>query len=259
VDTFALKVVVTPALIGIASLAGRRWGEGVGGWLVGLPFTSGPVVLFLALDHGASFAALSAWGSLAGTIAQAAFCLVYGLVGRRRHWLIALAAGSLGFVAASLALRRAELPLPLLLVGVIASLALTLWLLPELSGAAGPAPRPRGDLPARMALATALVLGLTAMAPALGPRWSGILATFPVYAGLLAVFAHRLQGPSAARRVLRGLLYGLFAFAGFFVVIAVMIERSGTAPAFAAAILVALTIHAVSFRAVAPPSRSSAE
>ena len=37
IDTLILKVVVTPILIAAASLAGRRWGQSVSGWLVGLP------------------------------------------------------------------------------------------------------------------------------------------------------------------------------------------------------------------------------
>lgn len=36
-DSLLLRIVVTPALIGAASLAGRRWGQAVSGWLVGLP------------------------------------------------------------------------------------------------------------------------------------------------------------------------------------------------------------------------------
>jgi len=48
----ALKLVLTPALIAIATLAGRRFGPSISGWLVGLPFTSGPVSLFLALEQG---------------------------------------------------------------------------------------------------------------------------------------------------------------------------------------------------------------
>jgi hypothetical protein len=42
--------------------------------------------------------------------------------------------------------------------------------------------------------------------------------------------------------VLRGLLLGLFAFAGFFLVLALSIERAGIARAFAAAVAAAL-IH----------------
>ena len=44
-DSFVLKLVLTPTLIGAASLAGRRWGPAVSGWLVGFPFTSAPIAL----------------------------------------------------------------------------------------------------------------------------------------------------------------------------------------------------------------------
>src|SRR5215218_6073961 len=35
----------------LASLAVRRWGDAIGGWLVGLPLTSGPVAAFLAIQY----------------------------------------------------------------------------------------------------------------------------------------------------------------------------------------------------------------
>ena len=60
-DTLILNL----ALIRAASLAGRRWGESVSGWLPGLPLTSGPVCLFLALEQGPRIRAASTLGSLA--------------------------------------------------------------------------------------------------------------------------------------------------------------------------------------------------
>lgn len=47
-----IKVVLAPALIGVASWVSRRWGASAGGWFAALPLTSGPVVLVLAA-HGA--------------------------------------------------------------------------------------------------------------------------------------------------------------------------------------------------------------
>lgn len=44
--------------------------------------------------------------------------------------------------------------------------------------------------------------------------------------------------------MLRGLLLGLFAFAGFFFVLALLIERAGIAQAFAGAIAAALVLQA---------------
>jgi hypothetical protein len=66
---------------------------------------------------------------------------------------------------------------------------------------------------------------------------------------VLAVFSHRLQGAEAAVSVLRGLLLGLFAFAGFFLTVAQLLETNGIAGAFGAAILVALALQGISLAA----------
>jgi hypothetical protein len=71
------KLVISPLLLAVASLATRRWGAAVGGFLVGLPLTSGPVSVFLALEGGPTFAVQATAGSLAATAGQAGFCLAY--------------------------------------------------------------------------------------------------------------------------------------------------------------------------------------
>jgi hypothetical protein len=73
-----------------------------------------------------------------------------------------------------------------------------------------------------------------------------LLTTVPLYVTILTIFAHRHQGPAAAAHVLRGLLYGLFAFAGFFITLGLLIERTGIGPSFAFAILTALAIQGTS-------------
>src|SRR5690348_7655077 len=151
-DLFLLKLVAAPALILLASLAGRRWGEAVGGWFVGLPLTSGPVVFFLALEQGTAFAAATTRGSLAGAAAEAGFCLAYGSAARFTPWPVALAAGSVTFALGAAVLAIAALQLVPLVVAIITSLAISLSLLPRLDAGtvALPAP-PRWDLPVRMA------------------------------------------------------------------------------------------------------------
>jgi hypothetical protein len=245
-DNLTLKLVVTPALIGAATLAGRRWGQSIGGWLVGLPLTTGPVAFFIALDHGEPFAAAAALGSLAGAAAEAAFCVAYGWLALRAGWPLALLAGSTAFAAVGVALQGLTLgPLPLLLIG-IGALALALRLMPATVPGPAPVRPPRGDLPARMVLATLVVLLITALAPRLGARLSGLLATYPLFAAILTAFAHRLQGPAAAVSVLRGLLFGLFAFAAFCFVLGVSLVRLGIPGAFGAAIAVALLVQGIS-------------
>src|SRR5262245_20681763 len=107
-ETFVLKLIVTPALIAAASLAGRRWGQAERGWLVGLPLTSGPIALFVAVERGAGFAAATAVGALAAATAEAAFCVAYAYTAKRRPWPLCLLAASAAFMLTAVALR----PLP---------------------------------------------------------------------------------------------------------------------------------------------------
>ncbi len=249
-ESLLLKLILTPALIGAASLAGRRWGPSVSGWLVGLPLTSGPVAFFLALSHGTAFAAAAATGTLTGTFAECTFCLTYAWLARRAGWPLTLGASFLAFLIPIAALQYLVLPLVLLYLLIVVALSLAFHWMPRAEATLKPgapassAPAPRWDIPARMILATAFVLLLTGAAPILGPRLSGLLSPFPLYASILAAFAHRLQGPAAAAGVLRGLLMGLYAFASFFLVLALLIARLGIAPAFAASILAALAVQA---------------
>ena len=246
-----LKLVATPLLILAASLAGRRWGDSVSGWFIGLPLTSGPVCFFLALEQGPGFAAQSAAGCLAGAVAEAAFCLAYGSAACRADWLPALVAGTVAFVATAGLLAMTELALPPLPVLVIAALASALLLMPRSEAAPLALPAaPRWDIPVRMAVATALVFGLTELAPLLGPTVSGLAATYPVFAAVLSAFAHHARGRGAAIGVLRGLLAGLFGFAGFFTVLATAIEPFGIALSFAMATLVASAIQPLSLLAL---------
>lgn len=255
-DNLTLKLVVTPALIGAATLAGRRWGQSIGGWLVGLPLTTGPVAFFIALDHGEPFAAAAALGSLAGAAAEAAFCIAYGWLAVRGAWPLALLAGSGAFAVVGVALQGLALgPLSLLLIG-IGALALALRLMPATAAAPAPVRPPRGDLPSRMVLATLVVLLITAFAPRLGARLSGLLATYPLFAAILAAFAHRLQGPAAAVGVLRGLLFGLFAFATFCFVLGVSLIPLGLSAAFGAAIAVAVLVQGLSLWRLRAPGPS---
>jgi len=246
VETLALKLVLTPALIGVSTLVGRRWGQAVGGWLVGLPLTSGPVVLFLALDHGTAFGADAAQGALRGLVAETCFAVCYAWTAQWRTWPLALLSGTAGFVVAGIAMQGLA-PAPVILVAmVVGGLVLALRILPRFTGIAG-AVRPQSwDLPARMVTATLLVLALTSAAEWLGPQLSGIISTFPVFAGVLTVFAHQALGKSAAINVLRGLLLGLFSFAAFFVALAVTIERFGIATGFVAALAAALAVQTLS-------------
>lgn len=240
----ALKLVLTPAVMVGATLAGRRWGGAVSGWLIGLPLTSGPLVLVLAVGHGNHFAAHTALGSLSGAVAEAAFVLGYAFGGR-----VPLVAASVAFAAAAATVHSLALPY---LVGIApVALLVSLRLLPPFPVRTETTDRPpRWDLPARAIAATALVLVLSAAATTLGARLTGLLAVYPLYSAVLATFAQRLEGRAAAVGLLRGLLMGLFSFAAFYSVLAYSLLHTSTAVAFITAVAAALTVQAASLRRI---------
>lgn len=242
-EAVALRLLLTPVLIGVASLVGRRWGPAVSGWLVGLPFTSGPVTLFLALAHGDRFAATAAVGTLTGVVAVVVYIVAYAWIAPRHGWPAALPAACAGFAGATMLLRALALPLAVATPLVLLCLVSAPGVLPRrIDAAAEPAQSPRWDVPARMAVAALFVLLLTSLAPVLGPRLTGLLAPFPIFVTILAVFAHH-QGPHAVSQVLRGVVLGLFSFAGFFALLSAVLVPGGLVLAFAAAILTALLIQ----------------
>jgi hypothetical protein len=88
------------------------------------------------------------------------------------------------------------------------------------------------------------------------PAGCGAFAPFPVYAGVLAVFAHRQSG-DAASNVLKGLLLGLFSFAAFFTLLAVELSRLGIGLAFLLATAAALTVQGASLMPLRAPAQSA--
>jgi len=106
-----LRLLLVPAAVWLASLAARRWGHTVSGYLGGLPLIGGPITLYLALDHGPAFAAQSATVTLAAILGQAAHLIAFAHAGRSmtlsqrrgRLWPFALAAGWASFAAVAIA------------------------------------------------------------------------------------------------------------------------------------------------------------
>ena len=221
----AWKLLLVPAFIGTLSLAGRRWGPAISGWLVGLPVVAGPIVFFLAVEQGRSFASGAARGTLSGLASLSAYALVYGRLSRRFDWVGSLLAGWCAFLLSTLVLERIPMP-PLVLsfLAVSGIFLLVLRLLPGIDSLGDLPEMPAWEIVARMAAGAALVVAITGVARSLGPRLSGLLTPFPVAATVFTVFTHRFQGGAAAARLLHGLIAGSFTLAVFFFIIAATLE-----------------------------------
>jgi hypothetical protein len=246
-NILVLKLILAPVIIGSASLAGRRWGPAVSGWIVGMPLTSGPVIFFVALSHSTSFAAKAALGVLSGGLSLVFYALTYSWLATRFRWPIAISGSFIVFAASTIFLQSHTFPLLPIFGLVCVFLFIGLNLMPkdtvekESESKANP-----WDIPFRILIGTSFILLLTGIAPWIGPRLTGLLTTIPLYVTILAIFAHRDQGPVAAAHVLRGLLYGMFAFTGFFIILSLLIERTSLAVAFGAAVFTALTVQGLS-------------
>ena len=238
-----LKLALTPLLIAVVTIAARRWGPAVGGWLAGLPLTSGPVSVFLAIEQGPRFAGEAAEGTLLGLPAVAAFCLVYAGSARRVPWPVSAVLGLIAFAVVAWLASWLSTSLPVLSAIVLALLIVAMFAFHMPAPESRQSAPLRWDLSLRMATATAMVLLITAAADTLGPKWSGLLSPFPVFACVMAVFAHRQAGADTARRVLGGVLLGSFAFASFFLAVGLLIERQALVPAYALAAATALLVN----------------
>lgn len=193
-----------------------------------------------------------------GVASQAVFALAYVWSGRTAGWPLRLLAGTAAFAVATAVFRVARMPAIVEPALVFACLVLAILLMPHGEQLAQSVPlAPTGDLPLRIVVATALVVGLTTIAPYLGSYLSGLVMPFPLYAAILAVFAHRLAGPAAAAAVWRGLLFGLFSFLAFFTVLAAALVSAGTALGFVLAIAAAITVQATSLMILRTPARSA--
>lgn len=238
-----LKIILAPALMGLVSLAGRKWGPEISGCLLGIPVNSGPIVLFFVLEQGNEFAAHAALGTLLGIVAWAAFGLAYAWCCLRLPWWWSTLVGWATYFAVGFLLRPLKVGDVSAFVLVCVSLGVILLAFPRPRAETVCVAPTRAELWVRMVTATVFILVLTGVAQTLGPRASGLLSAFPAFTTILAVFNHRLNS-SAAVQVLKGVSAGLFTAASFFLVLAVVLVRVGAKAAFAWAILAALLVQA---------------
>jgi hypothetical protein len=242
-NILVLKLILAPVVIGSASLAGRKWGPAVSGWIVGLPLTSGPVLFFLALSNGTAFAANASLGVISGGISLVAYALTYLWLSNKFQWQMTITGSLLVYLLCTAILQNFTLPLLPTFLVVCVLILLALRLIPNDVAEESNAQPGVWDIPLRILIGTSFILLLTWIAPYIGSHLTGLLTTIPLYVSILTVFAHRHQGSAAAAHVLRGLLYGLFAFAGFFLTLNLLLGRIGVGIAFLAAIVIALSIQ----------------
>ena len=240
-----LKLFLVPSLICAITLAARRWGPAVGGWLSGFPIVSAPVLFFIAVEQGADFAALAAAATLSAVPAALIFIMAYAWLATRATWVVSLLSALLVyFIAVGLLYIAA----PPVYVSAPLVYAAIWWAPPFFPRTIAPSTSPpfRGvEMVLRMLAGAALVLALTYFAPDLGPRWSGLLAMFPLLAIVLAAFSHRETGAGFTILLLRGMVLGYYAFTTFCLVLALALPVLDVGGAFVTALACACIVQAL--------------
>ncbi len=241
---FIFKVAVPPVLVALMSLIARRWGPTIGGLVMGLPWMTGPVLFFLALDKGSDFAVGAAIGVELGVLCIVAFILGFGLTARFAPWFVALPTAAASFAGAALVTRHLDLPLGLATLAGIAALLSAYVLLPKPRGEPRAAKLPTWDIPARMAVTFALVAAILFSADRLGPQLSGIVSSYPVILTVVGSFTLHQTGYDALLRVLRGISLSLIGFCVFFAVVGWTLPTAGLSWSFLFAAMASVSVSA---------------
>lgn len=249
-----LKLLLVPIFLLIVSLAGRRWGAQVAGWLAGLPVVAGPILYILAVEQGSGFASDAASAALAAIFASISFSLAYSYCSRSFRWPVALLVGLAAWFAAAWLLSMSPPSVLASTLIALVTLLLAPYAFPKVNGAGASRRIGRVELALRMLAGAALTVAVTVFANSVGPRWSGLLAVFPVLGIVLAVFSHRAQGAAFAAALLRAMATGLYSFLAFCLALAVLLPRLNILVAFASAVVASIAVQAATTRHLNPLS-----
>jgi hypothetical protein len=242
------KLILVPTFLLLLSLAGKRWGPSVAGWLAGLPVVTGPILFFLAVEHGALFASNAATAALSAVLASVAFSVAYSHAAQRLPWPSSLLLALFAWSGAALCLSSFAVSVPLSLFVSVVTLIGAPRLFPRTQALLPARAVATSELGCRMLAGAALTMAVTFAAGAVGPEWSGLLAVFPVLGIVLAVFSHRTQGSTFVATLLRSMATGLYSFVAFCFILAVDLPHTGIPMGFAVAVFVSAIVQVASKR-----------
>ena len=243
IDSFILlKIACAIVIVVSASRATERLGPLLGSMIATLPVSTGPVYVFLAIDHGALFISNAARMGVIAVVATVGFIAMHAFVAQRRgtfvSWLAATAAWWV--VAALLQLREWTFPEACAVFALTFAAAIRGLRRFVVEVKAPPLPRVRFDLALRSALVACVVIGTSVTSNVLGPSATGTLATYPVvFTSLVLILQPRCGGPFTASLLVNS-LKGLIGFGTALGVLHLAAARMSSAWALSIALLVAV-------------------
>jgi len=257
---FLIKLIATPLIVAGAGWASRRWGAAAGGWMAGMPVTSGPISVFLAYEYGPQFAAQAALGTLYAMPAIAACAVGYVWAAQRGHgWVISMIACQGSYLAMMTLLLAFGASTVVVFLLSLAALACGIAVVGLRERPMLPSMSSRSVLLLRIMVATGLVLIVTLIAPLLGPTLSGLAGTIMIIAAVLAAASHIEHGAQGGIAVIRGMMLGQIAFLAFYTVVWALLPSLGMLaylPALIAAGVTGFVVSRATARLMPAVSRS---
>ncbi len=196
-----LKMVMTAAIVVVASVAVERSGPFIGALIAALPTAASATYIILALEHSPAFVATSAVGSVAGNAVVALFALCYTVLAQRHGVVLSIAVATLVWFCAAAASRLVDwTPASALALNAVV-FAITIPASARYRNVGVPREaikRTYYDLPLRAAAAALVVAIVTTASHRIGSLASGLFAVFPIVMGSFIVILHpRVGGPAA--------------------------------------------------------------
>jgi hypothetical protein len=247
--TLLLRIGLTPIAFVLVARAQSRFGDWIGGRLIGLPLTTGPFLLTVCMTSSRSTAAHAAAGVTSGQMAVVIFCSAYAWTARQMRppaatvTSLGLALAAVVMVSSFAGIWSAAAAVWLV---IAASLVLWPWARQEgqaaRAGAAPPADAPasaRTTMLQRAAISTCVVATMSTLVPILGARPAGIISSAPILLSIMLPGTHKQSGAAGAGAMARGTIVSMTATVAFSAVLATSLPQMSVlaALALAAAVL----------------------
>ena len=230
-DPFILvKIACAIVIVVSASRATERLGPFLGSMIATLPVSTGPIYVFLAIDHGPQFISDSARTGVVAVVATVAFVAVHAIVAQRHGTFLSWLCATASWFAIAWLLQLREWSLVEACSLFALCFALAIWALRRfvVEIKAPPMPRVRFDLALRSALVACVVIATTVASNAVGPAATGTLATYPVvFTSLVLILQPRCGGPFTASLLVNS-LKGLIGFGSALAVLSLASARWGS-------------------------------
>jgi hypothetical protein len=250
-----LRIGLTPIAFALVARAQSRFGDWIGGRLIGLPLTTGPFLLTVCMTSSRSTAAHAAAGVTSGQMAVVMFCSAYAWAARLVRPLPATATSlALALAAVVVVSSLAGIWSAAAAVWVVIAASLVLW--PRAAHAEHPAsaaerPRAAGSagvratMLQRAAISTCVVATMSTLVPILGARPAGIISSAPILLSIMLPGTHRQSGPAGAAAMARGTIVSMTATVAFSAVLATSLPHISALAALALATIVLAGLIAV--------------